>query len=1143
MMPIPSDIEARRRALLERSKSLLVEAGAGSGKTALMAGRVVLLLAEAVEPRSIAAITFTELAAAELAQRIRTFAERLLEGEVPPELQAALPHGLSAEQMANLHNGLDKLDDLTSTTIHGFALDLIRPYPAEAELDPGARPMDAGEASLLFTDVFETWLRERLSKTDDGADVVAQLFLVQRGDSPLKWLRSLTDVVMQYPGANVPEADGADVTQTFEGFAAAVDAYTTVVHSFPYQEEESIGRATALRDLCSSWEQFTAKPVRLAVHAAFDRPSSVFTGTATMRKRAGTKKAWHEASKAAGASKADAERAYGDCKTAYEQACDAFEPLEAASAGLIVDESLTAVREVIAAYATRKRDGALLDFDDMLHKAVHLLERHEGVRDALARRYLHVLVDEFQDTDPIQAEIVWRLTGEPAEDRRWLDWPARGGSRFVVGDPKQSIYRFRRADVHTYLELRSRVCNDPSADEVSVMTNFRCRPAIVDATNLVFESPLSDGAQPGYTRLKAFRDEESVAVARIELPLPDNSDPSKTPSADVTRDVEAREVAALCARLIHGDSGLPVSNVVPSDIALLAPTGTELWRYELELDQLGIPVSSQAGKGFYQRQEIQDLIALTRALADIADRAALGALLRGPLVGATEEQLLDVASVLQDQGQRPLSLLTDPEAITDSIIRRVIERLAPLARRALARTPHQTLSAALEQLEVRPLLKQRHGGRAERALANVELFLESSQPWAVRGLRAFARDAYARWHDGESTQEGRPESAEGAVTLITVHSAKGLEWKVVIPINMMRAPRTSTGPFVDRDNHRLWIKAGHAQPAGFEEARLRDDAERQAENIRLLYVAATRARDLLVIPKPTWPMKSGSWLELVDFESVDAPSVTADRADPLPSHPEPERAQDAEVFLAEAKRIQETIPRIIWSSPSRHDALDEAGALSTRAIFDDQQVPPEKRVFMAEVASEAEAHAEPPSSVPSGAAHQIPAVPNKVVGRGRLRGLVLHALMEELITGEAREDTLQSRASELVEQAGSAVDGMPHLTSSRPDPGELAQSALRAWSLDEVSDLRDNLVAEWNVYGSAGHASDLKLIAGIADAVALDDAGRPYCVIDWKSDVDPTPEMVESYTQQVRDYLRMTGAARGMLVFATPGFTVEVQAD
>ena len=224
------------------------------------------------------------------------------------------------------------------------------------------------------------------------------------------------------------------------------------------------------------------------------------------------------------------------------------------------------------------------------------------------------------------------------------------------------------------------------------------------------------------------------------------------------------------------------------DIALLAPTGSELWRYEEALEQRDIPVATQAGKGLYRRQEIQDLIAITRVLADQRDRLALGALLRGPLVGLTEEELLDIVWALPRDDDTPAKLPrfdlgVAPEAIAHPLARDILEKLQALRRRVNAITPHALLSQAIDVLRVRPILLQRHGGRAGRALANVDLFLGFSRAYAVRGLRAFAEAMMAAWSDEARAVEGRPDAQEEAVALYTMHAAKGLEWPIVVPIN------------------------------------------------------------------------------------------------------------------------------------------------------------------------------------------------------------------------------------------------------------------------------------------------------------------------------------------------------------------------
>ena len=317
-------------------------------------------------------------------------------------------------------------------------------------------------------------------------------------------------------------------------------------------------------------------------------------------------------------------------------------------------------------------------------------------------------------------------------------------------------------------------------------------------------------------------------------------------------DGEAEAVAELCARLIGSE---PIDDPKTGgsrpcracDIALLAPTGNDLWRYEEALERRGIPVATQAGKGLFRRQEIQDLIAVTRVLADRRDTLALGALLRGPLVGLTEEELLDIVWQLPRPDHRPdiparLHLGVPTDRIPHPMARDIVEKLQTLRRRANATTPHELLSQAVDVLRVRPILLQRHGGRAERALANVDLYLVFSRAYAVRGLRAFAEAMTAAWPDEARTVEGRPDAQEEAVALYTMHAAKGLEWPVVVPVNTMTQVRKSNSAVTDRASGRFFCPVFGVDPLGCDEAREAENAELDRERVRLWYVAATRAR-------------------------------------------------------------------------------------------------------------------------------------------------------------------------------------------------------------------------------------------------------------------------------------------------------------
>lgn len=358
---------------------------------------------------------------------------------------------------------------------------------------------------------------------------------------------------------------------------------------------------------------------------------------------------WVDAAKREGLAKTDGERLNLAAEAAYSACCVAWQTLTQNVASCVLADLIGEVCPVLGHFRDYKRSAALLDFDDLIFAARDLLRDHDDVRRALAGRFSKVLVDEFQDTDPLQTEIFWRLCGEPAEAGEASDWTSfviRPGALFLVGDPKQAIYRFRGADVSAYVDARDAFIAQDEDSVLSISTNFRSCAPILTFVNERFEGPLSSDGQPGFTALDPFHADRGEALCIAALDVAVAGEDGKA-SAEQQRDHEAEAVAQMCARLIGSemifDRRTGAGRLCrPGDIALLAPTGSDLWRYEEALERYGIPVATQAGKGLFRRQEVQDLIALTRVLADRRDTLALGALLRGPLVGLTEEQLLDI---------------------------------------------------------------------------------------------------------------------------------------------------------------------------------------------------------------------------------------------------------------------------------------------------------------------------------------------------------------------------------------------------------------------------------------------------------------------------------------------------------------------
>ena len=782
---------------------------------------------------------------------------------------------------------------------------------------------------------------------------------------------------------------------------------------------------------------------------------------------------------------------------------------------------LEAVRPALDAYRDYKRSTAQLDFDDLIYSARELLRENADVRKALGKRYAHVLVDEFQDTDPMQTEIFWRLCGDPADespDADWFGFQIRPGALFLVGDPKQAIYRFRGADVAAYMRARDALlAQDPEA-LLHISTNFRSRAPILEYVNERFEAPLSESeGQPGFTALDAFYEapEGRPCVATLDVEVePDEH--GKTP-VEAQRDAEAKAVAELCARLI-GSEYLAESDgqpkvCKPGDIALLAPSGTDLWRYEEALELLQIPVATQAGKGLYRRQEIQDLIALTRVLADRRDTLALGALLRGPLVGLTEEELLDIVWALPrkenaaDEGSLPrIHLDLDTESINNAYAREVFGKLQSLARMANSTTPHDLLSQAINQFRIRPILVQRHHGQAERVLANVDLFLTMSRAYSVRGLRAFAEAMTTAWSDETRAPEGRPDAQEESVALFTMHAAKGLEWPIVIPVNTMTGIRSVDPDITDGNTGCLYCKAFGAEPEGYEEAKEAEQNELNREHVRLWYVATTRAKELLVLPRVSVQPKDKTWIKVLDLGLPHLPDLdVAELPTELPPPPdEVVNTQTREVFADEAKTIVDARQLVRWQAPSRDEDSTEGVMRSEEweAVFSDGD---------------------------DGTTEEAEAI---TVRGGRERGSIIHKLFEEVLTGETAEveADLVARADVLIRQMGKEVVDDP---AQGLAPKELAGCVLRGLSIPEVAELRPRLVPEFNVYGSSVIEQVEEAVSGAADAIAIGENGNPEVVIDWKTDVAPDQKTLDHYREQVGRYLELTGAPTGLIVLVT----------
>jgi CRISPR-associated exonuclease Cas4 len=1089
------DQDNRRRAMTDFTSVLLVEAAAGTGKTSLMAGRIAMMLADGHEPGEVAAITFTELAASELARRIKDTIDALLRNDTPAFIEPVLPdRRLSDAQRASLASAAIRLDDLTATTIHGFCQAVLHTHGVQAGLDPGARVVDAPVADALFLSELSDWFSRRLAEdapTDDPIVVLAQ-------EIPLKVVGLIRDLAIlrrEHPdAAPVPPVSNArpDIS-----FAQAVDdfdrwqsaaGHDRWAHGIAQEFRKLAKRYTdtfvTRLDFASLWNLCDAGSSRL-----FDKGLQLIPYDEAAQKFG----AYHE------------ETGSDDAIAQYNAVCGAWNELVGHIASCLVCTLSSSLDQLLRGYSDSKRAAAVLDFDDLLLHVRDLVRCRDDVREAIGRRYKFILIDEFQDTDRVQNEILFSIAAIPGQRGSWQDAKLRPGSLFLVGDPKQAIYRFRGADIEAYQHCCELIKAQDGGAILEVTANFRSQSAIIKHVNRCFEGVFSKPSQPRYVPLAPTIPEYAYPVPCVSRFTVEVHTDGRI-FAEMFREAEAARVSEICAGLIGNVTITRTdgsrSPLKPGDIALLSPGHRELWRYERALEQRGLAVSSQAGKTLMRRQETQDILSLLRVLADSSDVLAFGALMRGPLVGLSEQELLDITAALLPSGTGQatyFTVRTDPNLIQHPLARSIVKELQNLRKLASIATPSFILATAIEQLNARVVMAARHKNRNARALANLDALIERARRYSVAGLRAFVRDLQAEWELKVQVPEGRIDTAEDAIEIVTIHTAKGLEWPVVIPINSTTELYRGD-QFVHRqsDNTLHWMLGGVA-PLELAAARAEESKEDADQRERIWYVACTRARDLLILPsipqaaKDSWFSSINLWQsELPEFDLAPFPKTEA-RAVPNNMN-----RQSAEIFAAQQRRMEENVTPVIWRRPSDHDPDRLGDPLESVVV--------------------AEAIAEHPD----------------VVGAGALRGVILHKLLEELLTDEAlnSKEAATARADVLLSQlVNSANDERP-----LPSSAEMAETALRAVALPEIAALRPFLVPELALWA----AGDVYLVAGRADALAIRD-GKIDVVVDWKSDINPAASVRAAYVGQLRDYLEATGAGRGALVFLTIGEVVWIE--
>ena len=850
-------------------KNLIVVAGAGSGKTRILVERYLQLLESNPDwsISALVAITFTREAAFEMRHRLRLELERRAQG---PDAERWLSH-------------LARMDSARIDTIHGLCADILRANAAETGIDPEFEVLDETEAAIILDEV----VSDVLGDIKPPSSMLFAHYDAFKIEAALKQM-SLVNADYPPPAAD-PEAIFAGwIRQWEEELSAERQRLIASAEVNALRAIEYLPAGDKLSDLVAQYREYLRQiaadglngaGVFRLLRACHDKGAVGNIGSA---KAWGGKEAKNEVAQLLRALR---QRVKDTLKTVGEMPGE----LDQLTADLLPlwHQLLEQARQ---AYRERKRAGAQLDFDD-LERLTALLLRDKDIRDRYRNaEFKHLLVDEFQDTNAAQWQIIRSLADIEA-----------GGTLFVVGDPKQSIYQFRGADVSVFNGVRKLFSQRAAGLELPLSISFRSHRILVSQFNALFESllarddssPVADYQVTYGEPMKAFR-ADSPEYPAIELQLLDNEMRDELGKliktergrqqrylAEDMRRWEAYEISQRVKTIVAQKRKVFDKNkrkwrcIEFGDIAILFQSMSNVTIYEDVFKAQGLRFLTIAGRGYYDRQEVWDMLDLLRFLHNPADDLALATILRSPIFAFSDDLLfalrlipagdgatrpLPLWRALQSAAENPLPGLVDADA---PLVEHALDTLSDLRRISGRVTISELLRRALEKTNYLAILTGLPDGARRRS--NIEKLLHLAEASGKITLGKFSQ--YLMDLTEREVREGEAHLEAGnAIRLMTVHASKGLEFPLVAlaDASWERGFQSPPTLLVDPDNGlscRVFDAESNKYVSGFAHrrcARLQSLKE-AAERKRLLYVAATRAQDYLLVSGQASLNKAGRW--------------------------------------------------------------------------------------------------------------------------------------------------------------------------------------------------------------------------------------------------------------------------------------------
>ena len=897
----------------EPDTNFLVRAAAGSGKTTALVARMVALVRTGVPLDDCAAITFTRKAASEMKARLYTelrTARRRLDQD--PEADAQQKHRVA--------QALSNLPRCFIGTIHGFCARLLRENPLAAGVPPDFTPgLDDRDREEMRERVWQNYLSDVWETSPERVEHVAAL-----GIAPAE-LSHFFGALCRYPDL-APYVDGPETPPDLDGavdrLRDAVERWSPGLPDDPADGDAKPG--TAASTIRTARRMLAVRPLDDPAAQAefiglFDGITKADTRKSTETTVRGdlTKSHWLDSDLA--------DRLDNELLPALTD--EVVQPAMRQWRAYAHRQLVAFVRPAVERYADHRRQTGQLTFQDLLVCTRDLLRDHPDARRSLQERFPRLLVDEFQDTDPIQAELLFYLASRDPTKRSWQDCRPRDGSLFIVGDDKQSIYRFRRADLDVYGAVREAIDAAPNGEDVTLETNFRSVPPVLDWCNEAFDALFGNVEAPyqaEYVPFEAGRSgNESGGSAVHELSVP------YVKGSSSTRQIARRNADQVVA-LIAGACADPPSpettaltGDAPGDFMILTRNTTRLDEFAEALAEQGLPYTLAGGDDVQASTELHALVTLLDCIERPQDPVARVAYLRGPLAGLSDDALYRFRA----SGGTFDGDLIVPDAVLDGLAPDLADRVQTAhehLRTARERLRSLRPAAALERIvdDLGLMARTRrdrgmgslHAGRLLRVLTEVQRLDAEGHTWSE------IREELRLILDGERSLDGVTLETGGgdAVRLLNVHKAKGLE----APVVFLADPYGGTHPkdpdeHVRRDEgevvlpvyeqHRYHRTLRFAPERWTDEFQETEARYQWAEEQRLLYVAATRAEDQLVVSRyrsPSWSQDKGYWAPLYPFLE-DAPTLEPP-ADPPHFHPDgADAAFSPEAAVERRRRVAE----------------------------------------------------------------------------------------------------------------------------------------------------------------------------------------------------------------------------------------------